>query len=123
MKHRPSNPRLTRREKDAILSIARNGYIAWGGGGGPMPPNMIARLARKGLVKRDRDGTPLRHLTRFGRAVVEQFSGRESKRLGYRFRQAWANPKFMRSHIARTLSHDQFGLLRWSDAIDPEMRP
>lgn len=115
--------RLTRAEKEALLSIAKVGFIAWHLGiGRTKGREMVTRLVRKGMLRRGLDGTPSRYLTRKGRAVARAFAPRAARPLA-RYAVERANPKAGRSHIARKLVWDGYGFLIRSNEFDPEMRP
>jgi hypothetical protein len=117
--------RLTRAEKEALLSIAQRGWIAHGGGIEPgiKDTEMISRLVRKRMLRKAIDGTPTRVLTRNGRLAVKRFEGREFRLSGNPWERSRANPKVGRSHIARRFGYDGYGGFGRLDELDPEMRP
>ena len=123
MRRRPANPRLTRQEKLALISIAERRLL-------PYPirttraksRQMLTRLAGMGLLHRRLDGSAYGELTRLGRSLVKGFKMSRALPRAV-FYASTANPKIGRSHIARKLGYDHFGLLRFLDEFDPEMRP
>jgi len=119
---RPANPRLTRAEKAALLSVAERGFISWSLGVHIKDTVMLTRLARKGLLRRNPDGSVTRWLTRAGRLVI---AGMKSRPDAGRYfdRRSWSNPKVGRSHIARKLGLDPWGFACRVNEFDPEMRP
>ena len=119
---RPANPRLTRDEKAALLSISERGYIVWRLGIQVKSSEMVTRLARKGLLQRNSDGSATRWLTRKARLLLRRLKFKSGEPRAV-YRASIANPKAGRSHIARKLGYDGFGFLSHLDQLDPEMRP